>query len=539
MMVKKRMLALFLIVVSILAILIAYLPYFGYLLQAGSDDIFHLARIETLAEDLHWNSFPIKIHWELANDYGYGVGFFYCNLLLYIPAFLIKMGLSLTDAYKIFAFFIFTGIFGSMYISAKEITGNKVCGVIGAVLYVLSMPALRSFYTEFTLGTSLGLIFTPLAIAGIYSFCVRGSGLKLLIAGFIGLIYSHVLSTVIAVGVCGVILIYNWKKFYKNKDIRKQFLWAVVFVTAITMAMWGPMLEQLTAQKLKVSQPWTRISENTERFSDMLGQYGIGCVIVFVALTAIALEVYVLIKKKEQEELWGLLLWGTILCILPCITPFWKVFDSLFTPLQFTRRLYVPAVIMVILSFVGLMACVRISKKIMIATLGILFILSSLQAINYMAKEEGDVLDLTNRVLYEEIMGLGAGEEWLPIETPREILTEPDMVIASDETRIKGEKGQGVFKFIADKNQKYYTVPYIWYKGYQAKMSDGTKLDIQKSPQGLLQVDLGNMNVDTGEVIICYEGTWIQLLSYFITVLTVIGGGLLLIKRKKYLQKSK
>ena len=533
-MAKKGISVFFLTGISILAILIAFVPYFGHFLQAGSDDVFHLARIETLAKDLHWNSFPIKIHWELANNYGYGVGFFYCNLFLYIPAILIKLGLSLTEAYKIFAFFIFTGIFISMYISAKEITGNKICAVIGAVLYVLSMPVLRSFYTEFTLGTSLGLVFTPLAIAGIYLFCVRETGLKLLMAGFIGLIYSHVLSTVIAVGVCGVILIYNWKKLYKNKHMRKQFLLAVIFVSAVTMGMWGPMLEQLVVQQLKVSQPWTRISENTERFSNMLGQHGIGYVLVFVTLISIALEVYVLIVKKEQEELWGLLLWGTILCLLPCITPFWKVFDSLFTPLQFTRRLYGPAVIMVILSFVGLLARLKVSQRFMIVILGMFFVFSCLQAMDLMMEEKGDVEDLNGRVLYEEIMGLGAGEEWLPIETPREILTEPDTAIASDESRVIGDKAQGVFRFIADKDKKYYTVPYIWYKGYQAETSDGIKLDTQKGVQGLLQVNLDDMSMDSGEVVIYYGGTWIQHISYLITVLAIIGGGVFELKRRRF-----
>lgn len=78
-----------------------FAPNYRKGLIEGSDAPFHLARIDSLAQDLSKGIFPVKVHTELGYDYGYGVGLFYQNHFLYLPAFLRLLGCSLETSYKI------------------------------------------------------------------------------------------------------------------------------------------------------------------------------------------------------------------------------------------------------------------------------------------------------------------------------------------------------------------------------------------------------------------------------------------------------
>ena len=61
----------------------------------GSDAPFHLARIESLNQALQMGIFPVKVHPSLAYSYGYGVGIFYPDFFIYLPAVLRMAGCSL------------------------------------------------------------------------------------------------------------------------------------------------------------------------------------------------------------------------------------------------------------------------------------------------------------------------------------------------------------------------------------------------------------------------------------------------------------
>lgn len=95
-------------------IVIAFWPNFQPGLYEGSDLSFHLNRIDSLAESLRSGVFPVKLHATRAFGYGYGVGFFYCNFFLYIPALLMNFGMSLLTSYKVFLFLGYIAMFAAM-----------------------------------------------------------------------------------------------------------------------------------------------------------------------------------------------------------------------------------------------------------------------------------------------------------------------------------------------------------------------------------------------------------------------------------------
>ena len=79
------------IAIAVLSILIFFAPNYRKGLIEGSDAPFHLARIDSLAQDLSKGIFPVKVHTELGYDYGYGVGMIFMPLAIVgMEQFLVK-----------------------------------------------------------------------------------------------------------------------------------------------------------------------------------------------------------------------------------------------------------------------------------------------------------------------------------------------------------------------------------------------------------------------------------------------------------------
>ena len=209
--------------------------------RQGSDSSFHLARIETLAQNLRYGIFPTKVHVDLCYGYGYGVGFFYPDFFLYIPALLGILGLSLEVSFKLFAGMILTGIFSSIFYCVYKFTYDCQVSLGAAIVFIFTNQVLGSFYYEFTLGTSLGLIFMPIAICGMYLFLAENQNPYMLGVGFTGLIFSHILSTALALVVCAFIMLLQYKKLFSIPGKLQTLLLTVFVVSCLTAAFWLPM----------------------------------------------------------------------------------------------------------------------------------------------------------------------------------------------------------------------------------------------------------------------------------------------------------
>ncbi|MDO4284537.1 MAG: hypothetical protein Q4C60_04290 [Eubacteriales bacterium] len=135
---EQRREGLIIFLIGAVTVAAAFLPTLPKGIFLGYDGWFHLARIESLASALQNGIFPVKIHPSLNFTYGYGVGFFYPDFFLYLPAFLMMAGLSVTAAYKIFLLLIFIALFGSTYTVLRRLTQRAEAAVCGAVALTLS-----------------------------------------------------------------------------------------------------------------------------------------------------------------------------------------------------------------------------------------------------------------------------------------------------------------------------------------------------------------------------------------------------------------
>lgn len=557
---RKIYLYRFELALSLFTLLMVFSPYLRPDLVTGSDYPFHLARIETLAQNLHYGIFPTKVHVDLCYGYGYGVGFFYPDFFLYIPALLQVLGLSLEVSFKLFAGMIQTGIFLSVFFCVYSLTRQRYAALSCAVILMFSDLVLDSFYFSFTLGTSLGLVFLPPAICGMYLFLAEDRSPFMLGLGFTGLILSHVLSTTLALIVCFVFLLLHIRKLIAAPARLLTLTLTVLAVSGLTACFWLPMFEQFLAQQYRVSQPWTWVDENVLYLLNLFRSDGPGLILLLIAFFLSFERLIFLQRDKSDTTLQAagdpscsaagsgasdphgirqmcmppcptdslpagmneFLLFGLVLLILPLCGHFWRLFRNAFKFLQFPKRLLAPASILLLFAFGIRLSRHPLSERHQKYAALFLFLLSLSSGISYLESHATPIEDFGGRVLYQEIAGLGAGEEWLPLETTREHLTDPLSVVSDGGVIVTGSRNQPFFTFQPEDTAQYYDVPLVWYRGYAAVDESGSPLKTGKNPEnGLVRVYTADRK-SASSVTVWYQGTWLQTVSYLISLLSFL-----------------
>lgn len=517
---KKYSIYKFEFLISFIAILFVFSPYIKPDLIIGSDTPFHLARIETLEQNLRYGIFPTKVHVDLCYGFGYGVGFFYPDFFLYIPAVLGLLGLSLEISFKIFAGIILCGIYLSVFYCVYKLTSNRYAAIASAIIFLFSNRVLGSFFYEFTLGTSLGLIFMPLAICGMYLFLTENQKPYMLGIGFTGLIFSHVLSTTLALAICLIILLVHIKCLFSSSGKIKSLISTVLLVSALTASFWIPMLEQFFAQQYHVSQPWTYVDDNVLYLANLIRHDGPGWSMNFIIF---ALGFWLVIEKRKIKKIDFFYFLGLILLLLPLCGPFWHLFRNAFKFLQFPKRLLLPSATCMVFAFGSWMNSFKINIRYQKYITVFILLISFYCGFNYIDSRINDMTeDFGNRILYQEIAGIGAGEEWLPLETTRDNITTPNSAVTDTGESITGIRKNQYFNFEALQTSNYYDVPFVWYKGYKALTSDGRSLPITKNPDtGITRVLTDQLSAGT-TITVWYNGTPLQKASYLISLATFI-----------------
>lgn len=513
------------IVYGVLAVIAVFSPYIRQDLIMGSDAPFHLARIESLAEGIREGIFPVKIHTVLCYSYGYGVGFFYPNLFLYIPAVFRALGCSLEIAYKLYAGILFIGIFVSMYVCVCRAMKDRALALMAGALFLFSHPVLSGFYHGFTLAQNQALVFLPPAIMGMFEFAASDRKPGMLAFGFTGLIYSHTLSTVMAVGVCTVILLgyaFRWGQRRQWKKKLFQLAAAVLGVSCLTMAYWGPMFEQFAVQNYKVTQPWTHVYQNVPTLYRVLTSEGMGSVLV--AATVMMLPSVLCGEKRFSGEGKLSLFLGTGLMLIISCRTFWNNTGKLFDVLQFPVRLAGPATVLIIFAVAFWLREYDLHEKLKNVLVLVILGISICTGLGTLTEDIENTENWDGRVIYEEIAGIGAGEEWLPVETTREVMVNPLTAFSAEGEAFAGNRIGKDYYFEVDGTSESYEMPLVWYRGYRAENTGGKQLDVTKNPDNSLVV-VKNMNPESKKTTIhvWYAGTFCQKFSYAVSLITLAG----------------
>lgn len=534
--------------IAVIAILVAYAPYFRSGLPTGGDDTFHLYRIYSIADALKNGIFPVKISFLKCYGYGYGEGLFYPNLLFYFPALLVMLGMPLFKAYKVFVFCLMTAIFGTTSYSAFRICKNADAALIAGAIGLFSDNLLTAFYVYVRLGTVTGLLFTPLAIAGIYLLVTGEDSKYMTVIGFAGLLYSHTISTLLAVCICAGICLFHAKRIFTDKKVFQRLIFSVGIVSLIAAPYWLSMLEQMHSQLFKVKAPFAISEQNVKGLHDLTATGGIGGIaLAILIIYVVVVLLFAFIQRRnlvrEQRGAAEFFVISVILTLLPLWYPFWHFMNTTLgiRAIQFPERLWGPAGVLI--AFIAAMMTAVIFTRSTSSNdahgsriAALVCSLLALIVVGIGAKEAYDncserylVTDSTvdEEIMNGEIEGIGAGEEWLPIMTTRDYMQEPETARSDSGEAVIGEKrkGNSVFVFEAEPGNEWYDVPYIYYKGYRAYLENGERLNIEHNKEtGMIRVLMPEDLQETMTVTVSYFATKYQKVSY---AFLLIGCGML------------
>lgn len=179
--------------------LILIIPVIDTKLIPGHDYIFHVSRIEAVAEALKQGVFPVRMYVDTVQFWGAPAGIFYPGLFNYFPALLKLAGIPTEICYNIYiAFILYIGLFASWH-GFSLLTRSRPIGILCSALYISSGYYLFDAYMRNALGELLALSFMPLAIACIIHIVnkpkVSHKIYLLSILSITSIIESHVLNT--------------------------------------------------------------------------------------------------------------------------------------------------------------------------------------------------------------------------------------------------------------------------------------------------------------------------------------------------------
>ncbi len=517
----------------------------------GHDYGFHFQRIHALAEEIDMGNYFPRIYSTMLGGNGYGTPLFYGDLFVMIPALLVAWGnFSVPDAYAFFVALVFCATTLSMYFCTVSFAKSKKAGFCGAVMYGLSSYLVTDLIQRGALGEGQAFIFIPITFLGFYH--IMYDDLKkwyLLPIGLAGMIYCHLLSSIVTVFVLAVFLAVSFKKIKENpKRLIFIAISAIVFFLLSANYIF-PMLEQLRSNEFLStdgfsatkwgtlegrSMPWWAVFYDFASSSDIHHTYipnGIGLAgLVFAGI-------FIFCGKKPRNKLvtFLLIVSAVILFMTTSLFP-WPVFQNVAGILQFPWRLLVYPTF-----FIAAAAALYFGDEshsndhsnlmyVVIALSLCSYVCCGSGYFNTYAKYKAEDVN----VKYDYINKIGAAE-YLPSCEDFKSLKNYDAVykealISSANKLYSDGKPKASFtredgKLIVEfsgmvKDNAYIDVPLLMYKGYSAHLEDGTELECNYGKYNRIRVNVGN--VREGKITFEYTGTATQKISGVVSVVSLI-----------------
>ena len=512
--------------------------------RVGGDFFFHISRIKFVRDKiLSLNISGIYF----INGFGYGEGLFYPDIFIYIPAIFYLFSDNLLLIYKLLLVSINFFVILSMYYSINKLTNSKKIGIICSVIYAFLPYRLTTLYNRSALGESIAFIFLPIII---YSFLELLKGKKEkyipLALSMSSIILSHILSSVIVIGILVVIFLFNIKNIIKNKRILLDLLYAIIITILLTAFFIFPMFEQFLNTQFYVKyagyivpiydRSLSIINIFTELNWLIPSKYyipsGIGIVISLVLI------IFIMNFKNTRKDTKFIFILSFVGLLMTTNLFPWKILERYLSIFQFPWRLLTVVTTLLVFGTGFLINDIGINKIGFKKICVFIALLAFSTGITYFSLSE-EPYKMNSLFNIEKVISI-SWAEYLPIECPSNyILYDNTYIIKTNELKINSDR-KFEYNILFDKRNKYIIdfhdnkfknnfveLPIIYYKGYKVKIN-GKYQKSFKTESGLLGIYL---NEEFGKIVVSYDGTFIQKISRIISILSLIG--LLIIKLKK------
>jgi hypothetical protein len=517
----------------------------------GYDFYFHYRRLDVLIDALEQGLFPNYIDYSNVDGYGYFTKGFYCDVIL-IPFALIGLFTSTYFAYDvmIFTMTLLCGVF--TYHAVRAIYKSSYTASLTAILYTFAIYRLYDVYQRAALGEALSFTFLPLIFLGLYHI-IKGDYKKwyILAIGYSLLIFTHVISSVLMFLTLLIFLAIYYKPMIKEPK-RIGYLFLAGIVTVVVTAYYiFPLVEQLTSNTFLYSGA-AKAGYGKVGFDFVFLGFVSGILYPYRAIwsgVGIILTLLILlrffIKGKKSDGLKsvdiGVIIGICFIIASSRIFPWGKFPFSLIGFIQFPWRLYefsscffaVAGAYYLSLLFVKTKSRIIVFAVIIVATMVTTYIHSENYKYLYSVKTlQIYTGDSDENPSFDNRYHLIGGEYF------------PARISAIDYIHDRGEKvefksaGTRISNLRRNKNITSFDVevhatdslslPLLYYKGYSVTQN-GLNLPVGQSSTGLIQVPVDK----SGRVEAYYEGTTIQYISFYISIISTLALSIFIIRSKK------
>lgn len=282
------------------------------------DGQFLYTKINGIMEGLRDGQFPVRIHPNTLQGYGYGVSYFYPELFLYPFGIMRMLGYSLRFTVYTLIVCINMATAAVAFISVKKIFYKDSLAAIGAFIYTFSLYRLLDIFARGAVAEALAMIFLPMFIWGIYEILVKNGSIAPLTVSLFGLMNSHILSCEMIAVFSIILCIPCYRLIFKKESLLKLIKSATLAVL-LSVYFLFPFLHMSTTDNFKVyAQNAYDTSENMLSIGDLFAltskgdgnsgtgsfmgvRYTLGIVIMIVMLT-LFITMLIAIRKQVHAD---------------------------------------------------------------------------------------------------------------------------------------------------------------------------------------------------------------------------------------------
>lgn len=537
---------------ALVVTILCALPLLGRDLLAGHDAVFHILRLESLADVIRGGGkLPARIYPLMLGGYGYAAGLFYPDVFLLPAALARAFVLGPEAAFKLHLLLCILAQCVTCYLAARAISRSHFGGCLFLVLYGLCQYHFANLHIRSAVGEVQGMIFMPLVLWGLWDLTEQGAKKPwLLFVGFTGLILSHTVSLAL-MGLVAVIWVLVRLPRVLNARAIGGGLGAAAACLLVSCFYWLPMLEQFVGETFKVSEaPLTTLAANTTNWGELLQANsfkGVG----LGGLLAVAAVLLLCGVRRSRGPAAGWVFLaagiGLALCTMKWFP--WAALDK--TPLisvQFPWRLHAIGQMFVCLALT-LLCCRALRNDGAASRCACVALAAFLGGVNLFCLAP----TLPEPVNYPGSWFTGqrgetfylVGAEWLPAGVnAQEFAFEPAAQWTDSQGAHVGEyQPNGDFVLEYQGLPGSIGVPKLWYKGYTAVLSPAEggqpiPLNAHKDGAGRMELDL-DAGLPAGQITVSYTGTTAQHIADGVSLAAVVLLiGFVLVRRHRAAKKN-
>ena len=536
------------LIIFLITMLVAIAPLVSRYCINGHDIEYHLLRIESLKEGILIGRPFLKVNALFYGGAGYASTLFYSDLFMHIPALLRVIGVGIGKSFHIYTAMIFVLCYISTFYCVWKMSMSKFAASIAAVLLTLCPYHMDDMLVRTACGENAAFIFIPLAVYGIFNVLYEGMDKPWVFGlGMAGLILTHPATCILMFFVCVVAFLINIKVLLGNPRLFTRLLVVSVLALLITSYQWLPMLEQFADAQFYVSNNWTDLLDAAVPFSEVASS-----TFPAVGFMLFALLIPRFFMSKKDYPILAfvdLMIIAALIFALGAtnVMP-WERVAKLFGFLQFPWRLFIMTSVFLAMAdgIILRLFLDRIDEdRRRFAFDVVLVIVTAIMmqsAINHQNENSMGYYDYSDDYYsYKPFTANVIAGEWLPstVKEPGSLVLESDKMTYDDGS--SGQFSRYRAKIISDitGSHEYVDVPFIYYKGYSAVITDDagnrTSLEVTGDGEnGMCRVELMQMS---GELTVSYTGTILQKVSLIVSHLFILLIFDLMYLKNKYKKK--